>query len=105
MVSNAPIVLVGWELGGGRGHRTFSGTPEQVADTLEEWADSGAADGFNVMPPVLPASLHDFVELVVPELQRRGLFRTAYEGTTLRENLGLDRPQNQFTLARQAKAA
>jgi hypothetical protein len=60
---------------------------------MEEWFTTGAADGFNVLPPVLPASLDDFVELVVPELQRRGLFRTEYEGRTLRSHLGLKVPQ------------
>ena len=81
-------------LGGGRGHRTFSGTPEQVADALEQWWHAGAADGFNVMPPVLPSGLSNFVEHVVPILQRRGLFRTEYEGRTLREHYGLARPSN-----------
>ena len=65
------------------------GTPEMVADRLEEWFKEGAADGFNVQPPWLPGGLEDFVDLVVPELQRRGLFRTEYEGTMLRQNLGL----------------
>jgi N-acetyl-S-(2-succino)cysteine monooxygenase len=63
-----------------------------VADALEEWFTTGAADGFNIMPPYLAAGLEDFVDLVVPELQRRGLFRTAYAGNTLRELLGLPRP-------------
>jgi alkanesulfonate monooxygenase SsuD/methylene tetrahydromethanopterin reductase-like flavin-dependent oxidoreductase (luciferase family) len=81
-------------LGGGRGHRTFSGTPEQVADAIEQWWQAGAADGFNVMPPVLPSGLSRFVEHVVPILQRRGLFRTEYEGRTLREHYGLSRPSN-----------
>ena len=79
-----------------RDHWTVIGTPTQVADQLQEWFDNEAADGFNVLPPVLPGSLDDFVELVIPELQRRGIFRTEYEGTTLRENLGLTRPENQF---------
>ncbi|MFB7913279.1 LLM class flavin-dependent oxidoreductase [Streptomyces sp. NPDC056061] len=79
-------------ISGGRGHRIVIGTPETLADELEEWFTTGAADGFNIMPAVLPDGLDDFVGLVVPELQRRGLFRTAYEGTTLRENLGLPRP-------------
>ena len=69
----------------------FAGTPEQVADQLELWFHSGAADGFNIMPPNLPGGLEDFVEQVVPELQRRGLFRTEYTGTTLREHYGLAR--------------
>lgn len=59
---------------------------------MEEWFTGEAADGFNVMPPVVPEGLDDFVDLVVPELQRRGLFRTEYESTTLRGNLGIDRP-------------
>jgi len=81
---------------GGRGHLTFAGTPTQVGDLIEEWFEQGAADGFNVMPPHLPGSLVDFVEKVVPELQRRGLFRTEYEGKTLREHLGLARPASPF---------
>jgi FMN-dependent oxidoreductase (nitrilotriacetate monooxygenase family) len=81
-------------LAGGRGHRVFAGTPVQVADQIQEWFEQDAADGFNVMPPTLPGGLDDFVDHVVPELQRRGLFRTEYEGTTLREHYGLARPQN-----------
>jgi alkanesulfonate monooxygenase len=79
-----------------RGHRVVVGTGADVADALEEWYRGGAADGFNIMPQVLPAGLNEFVELVVPELQRRSLFRTKYEGTTLRENVGLQRPENRF---------
>ncbi|WP_180003518.1 MULTISPECIES: LLM class flavin-dependent oxidoreductase [unclassified Acinetobacter] len=81
-----------------RGHWTLIGTPEQVVDQLQEWFENDAADGFNVLPPTTPAGLNDFVDLIVPELQRRGLFRTAYEGKTLRENLGLKRPVNQYVL-------
>lgn len=81
-----------------RGHWTLIGTPEQVVDQLQTWFENEAADGFNVLPPSTPAGLNDFVELIVPELQRRGLFRTEYEGTTLRENLGLQRPENQYVL-------
>ncbi|MFD2078995.1 FMN-dependent oxidoreductase, nitrilotriacetate monooxygenase family [Actinopolymorpha cephalotaxi] len=87
--------LIG-RLGGGRGHRTFSGTPEQVADALEDWHANGAADGFNVMPAVLPSGLSEFVDHVVPILRRRGLFRTEYTGTTLRDHYGLDRPVSSF---------
>jgi FMN-dependent oxidoreductase (nitrilotriacetate monooxygenase family) len=87
--------LIG-RLGGGRGHRTFAGTPEQVADAIEHWWDNGAADGFNIMPAVLPSGLTAFVDHVVPILQRRGLFRTEYTGRTLRDNYGLPRPGNQF---------
>ncbi len=84
-------------IAGARGHRTIWGTPVQIADQLEEWFVNDAADGFNIMPPYLPGGLDEFVELVVPELRRRGLFRTEYEGSTLRENLGLSRPANQFS--------
>ena len=83
-------------LGGGRGHRTFTGTPVQVADAIEDWFDNGAADGFNIMPPVLPRGLADFVDKVVPILQERGRFRTEYTGTTLREHYGLPRPHNRL---------
>ncbi|MFB8001110.1 LLM class flavin-dependent oxidoreductase [Nocardia sp. NPDC056000] len=86
-------------LGGGRGHHTFAGTAEQVADTIEEWFTRGAADGFNIMPAVLPSGLERFVDEVVPILQRRGLFRTEYTETTLRGHYGLDRPVNQFDAA------
>jgi FMN-dependent oxidoreductase (nitrilotriacetate monooxygenase family) len=84
-------------LGGGRGHRTFAGTPEQIADTIQEWFESGAADGFNVMAPVLPAGLELFVDEVVPLLRKRGLFRSEYTGSTLRDHYGLPRPGNQYS--------
>ena len=74
----------------------FKGSAKQVADRMEEWFTTGACDGFMVAAPVVPTGLERFIRLVVPELQRRGLFRTAYEGTTLRENLGLPRPANPF---------
>jgi N-acetyl-S-(2-succino)cysteine monooxygenase len=90
---------------GARGHRTIWGTPVQIADQLEEWFINDAADGFNIMPPYLPGGLDDFVELVVPELRRRGLFRTEYEGRTLRENLGLIRPTSQFSVNAAASAS
>jgi alkanesulfonate monooxygenase SsuD/methylene tetrahydromethanopterin reductase-like flavin-dependent oxidoreductase (luciferase family) len=64
---------------------------KQIADVFEEWMSTGAADGFNYMAPVLPAGLKDFITLVIPELQRRGLYRTSYSGSTLRDNLGLPR--------------
>jgi N-acetyl-S-(2-succino)cysteine monooxygenase len=88
-----------------RGHFTIVGTPATIADTLQEWFENEAADGFNILPPWLPTGLNDFVDLVIPELQRRGLFRTAYEGKTLRENLGLPFPQNRWTLAQGAVQA
>jgi FMN-dependent oxidoreductase (nitrilotriacetate monooxygenase family) len=87
--------LIG-RLGGGRGHKTLAGTPEQVADMIEHWCTHGAADGFNIMPAVLPSGLELFAEHVVPLLQRRGLFRTDYEGTTLRDHYGLARPPSQY---------
>ena len=90
--------LTFWQLclanAGPRGHVLSIGTPSQVADEMEHWFRDGAADGFNVMPAYLPGSLKDFVDGVIPELQRRGLFRTEYESTTLRGNLGLPKPVN-----------
>lgn len=80
------------KVAGARGHWTIIGTPEQIVDQLEERFHAYGADGYNIMPPVMPTGLEDFVTLVIPELQRRGLFRTEYEGKTLRENLGLRRP-------------
>ena len=84
---------------GARGHWQLVGTPAQIADQLEDRFVKGGADGYNVMPPVLPAGLDDFVELVIPELRRRGLFRSEYEGRTLRDNLGLRRPVNRYARA------
>ena len=75
-----------------RGHWVLCGTPASIADTLEEWFTTGAADGFNILPPYFPAAFDEFVDLVVPELQRRGLFRREYAGTSLRAHLGLERP-------------
>jgi FMN-dependent oxidoreductase (nitrilotriacetate monooxygenase family) len=81
---------------GGYSGLAFVGTPQTIADEMEEWLIGEGSDGFNIMFPFLPAGLDDFVDLVVPELQRRGLFRREYEGATLRENLGLPRPDNRF---------
>ena len=83
-------------LAGARGHYATAGTPEQIADLIEDWFNDGAADGFNFMPPILPAMLEVFIAEVIPLLQRRGLFRTAYEGTTLRSHFGLARPETAF---------
>ena len=81
---------------GARAKMVLKGTPKQIADHMERWYVEEAADGFNVMPPYLPGALDDFVELVIPELQRRGLFRTEYTGRTLREHLGLPRPPSRY---------
>jgi FMN-dependent oxidoreductase (nitrilotriacetate monooxygenase family) len=81
---------------GGYSGLALVGTPASIADEMEEWLDSGGSDGFNVMFPWLPGGLDEFVDKVVPELQRRGIFRREYEGKTLRENLGLPRPANRF---------
>ena len=78
----------------------ITGTPKQIADFMEEWFETRAADGFILMFPTLPASLDDFVRLLLPELRRRGLFREEYEGKTLRENLGISMPLNRYTAAR-----
>ncbi|WP_039389603.1 LLM class flavin-dependent oxidoreductase [Novosphingobium sp. MBES04] len=75
---------------------SFAGTPEQVADLCEDWFSKGGADGFSLSPNYLPGGLEDFVDEVIPILQRRGLFRTEYKGGTLRENLGLPVPENAF---------
>jgi N-acetyl-S-(2-succino)cysteine monooxygenase len=74
-----------------RGHWVICGTPTGIADTLEEWFVAGAADGFNILPAYFPSAFADFVDLVIPELQHRGLFRRDYEGPTLRDHLGLPR--------------
>jgi len=83
-----------------RGRKTIKGTPEQIADVMEEWFTSGATDGFMMQFSTLPGGVRDFVDLVVPELQRRGLFRTEYTGRTLRDHLDLPRPANPHTAAR-----
>jgi len=92
-------------LSAGRGHRIATGTPEQVAATIVEWFQTGAADGFNLIPPALPSSLTTFVEQVIPLLQARGLFRTEYEGSTLREHLGLERPAVAYRAVAHSSAA
>jgi FMN-dependent oxidoreductase (nitrilotriacetate monooxygenase family) len=87
--------LLGY-LAGARGHYVTAGTPEQIADLIEDWFNSGAADGFNIMPPLLPVQLDAFSAEVIPILQRRALFRTGYEGTMLRDHYGLRWPQSGF---------
>ena len=92
---NLTVRQLAQRLGGYGGH-AFVGTPSTIADQMEEWLVGRGSDGFNIMFPFLPAGLDDFVDKVVPELQKRGIFRREYEGTTLRENLGLPRPKNRF---------
>jgi alkanesulfonate monooxygenase len=81
---------------GGHGGLSFLGTPKMIADQMEEWLEARASDGFTLQFPYLPEGLDDVVERVIPELQRRGIFRREYEGATLRENLGVPRPENRF---------
>ncbi|GAJ98424.1 nitrilotriacetate monooxygenase component A [Geomicrobium sp. JCM 19055] len=85
-------------IAGARGHREIFGTPVQIADQLQEWFDHEAADGFNIMAPLLPSGLEEFNQSVIPILQERGLFRTAYEGNQLREHLKLQRPTHPSTV-------
>jgi N-acetyl-S-(2-succino)cysteine monooxygenase len=86
-------------IAGARGHWQIVGSPTQIADQLQERFENYGADGFNIMAPILPSGLTDFIELVLPELRRRNLFRTDYEGQTLREHLGLKRPANSFRVS------
>jgi len=90
---------------GARGHLEVVGTPQQVADCMQEWVEAEAADGFNVIVPYFPGGLNDFVDLVVPELQRRNIFRTEYESATLRGNLGLPMPENRYAAAKRTFVA
>ncbi len=89
---NLTIRQLALRVAAGRGHHIVLGTPVEIADRMQQWFDGYAADGFNVMPPFFPEGLEDFTNLVVPILQERGLFRTDYTGTTLREHLGIERP-------------
>lgn len=84
------------QLMGGFGGLEIVGTADEIADTMQSWLETGAADGFNIMFPTVPAGLDDFVTLVIPELRRRGIYRNDYAGTTLRDHLGLPRPENRF---------
>jgi FMN-dependent oxidoreductase (nitrilotriacetate monooxygenase family) len=87
------------------GHLVYVGTPVGLADLMEEWLRNDAADGFTMLSPWYPTPLEEFVDTVIPELQRRGIFRTEYEGGTLRENLGLRRPENRYVVANRLRAA
>jgi N-acetyl-S-(2-succino)cysteine monooxygenase len=84
---------------GARGHLEVVGTPTEIADTMQQWVEERAADGFNVIVPYFPGGLNDFIDLVIPELQRRNLFRTEYESSTLRGNLGLPIRHGKFSTA------
>jgi alkanesulfonate monooxygenase len=92
---NLTVRQVAQRLGGYSG-LAMIGTPQSIADEMEEWFETQGSDGFTVMFPYLPGGLGDFVDKVVPELQRRGLFRREYDGVTLRDHLGLPRPKNRF---------
>lgn len=98
LAGNEQLTLaeLGRRIAGGRGHYSLVGTPTQIADQLQAWFEGRAADGFNVLVPHLPLGLEDFATQVVPELQRRGLFRRQYQGRTLRDHLGLSRPANPY---------
>src|SRR5690606_39142428 len=87
------------------GHRLIVGTPEQVADSLEQWFLAGAADGFNIMPDMFPSGVEVFVDEVVPLLRKRGVFRHEYAGSTLRDHLGLPHPRSQYERTNQAVTA
>ena len=89
---------------GGHSSTCIMGTPEMIADEMEEWLMTRGSDGFTIQFPYVPEGIDDFVDRVIPVLQKRGLFRTEYEGKTLRENMGLPRPENQFFPAKQANA-
>jgi alkanesulfonate monooxygenase SsuD/methylene tetrahydromethanopterin reductase-like flavin-dependent oxidoreductase (luciferase family) len=93
--TNMTVRQLAQRLGGYSG-LAFVGTPQTIADEMQEWLEQRGSDGFTVNFPYLPAGLDEFCEKVVPELQRRGIFRTEYEGSTLREHLGLPRPENRF---------
>jgi alkanesulfonate monooxygenase SsuD/methylene tetrahydromethanopterin reductase-like flavin-dependent oxidoreductase (luciferase family) len=84
----------------GMGGFCLIGTPTEIVDVMQDWFENYACDGFNITPTHLPGGCEDFVEMITPELQRRGLFRTEYEGRTLRENLGLKKPLNRYAAER-----
>jgi alkanesulfonate monooxygenase len=100
---NLTVRQLAQRLGGFSG-LAMVGTPVTIADEMQEWLETEGSDGFTIMFPYLPDGLDDFVDRVVPELQRRGIFRRDYEGKTLRENLGLPRPGNRFFAQRMAAA-
>lgn len=91
--------------GAARGQRTLKGTPATIVDQMQQWFESYGVDGFLIQPPVLPLGLTEFIEHIVPELQNRGLFRTEYEGQTLREHLGLKRPASRYAQVHESAKA
>jgi N-acetyl-S-(2-succino)cysteine monooxygenase len=99
------ILQLGRKFAEANGHHVFVGTGPQLADLMQHWFEAGAADGFTMIPPYLSYPFEQFVELVTPELQRRGIFRTEYDSNTLRGNLGIPAPANRFAAARGAAAA
>jgi alkanesulfonate monooxygenase len=118
VVGSRSDMIAGWSKGGAptlrelyqrfassRGHSSVIGTPADVAEEMEKWFMTGACDGFNVLPPYFNGGLVDFVDMVVPELQRRGIYRTAYEGSTLRDNLGLPRPVSRYAAPAMKRAS
>ena len=102
---NLSIKQLYLSIAGGNGHRLVIGTPNDIVDAMEEWFKGGAADGFNLLPTWLPGGLDEVVDLVIPEMQRRGLYRKAYQGRTLRENLGLAWPEHPAAVTRRAALA
>jgi alkanesulfonate monooxygenase len=92
------IRQLGQRVAGARGKNTFHGSPKKVADYMQSWFDAGACDGFCIMPPYIPGQHDDFVNMVIPELQKRGLFRKEYEGTMLRDHLGLPYPKSRYAM-------
>ena len=97
---NLSLIQTARAVSAAQGHRVLVGTPQYIADELQEWLEADAADGFNVICNYYPGPFEDFSNLVIPELQRRGIFRTAYTGRTLRDHLGLRVPENRHTAAR-----
>ena len=93
---NLTIRQVYERFAGARGQRTVIGTGEEIADQMQDWFEAYGVDGYLIQPPYLPAGLEEFVAEVIPVLQERGVFRTEYEGTTLRESLGLARPSSRY---------
>lgn len=101
---NLSLIQTARAVSAAQGHRVLVGTPQYIADELQEWLEADAADGFNVICNYYPGPFEDFSNLVIPELQRRGIFRTAYTGRTLRDHLGLRVPENRYTAARRVPA-